>query len=42
MDEFQDKKRPSYTLYERRTAVEQVQEIGARGASRELNIHRKN
>ena len=42
MDELQDKKRTSYTLYEKRKAVEKVQEIGVRGASRELIIPRMN
>ena len=42
MDELQDKKRTSYTLYEKPKAVEKMQEIGVRGAPRELNIPRKN
>ena len=42
MDELQDKKWSSYTVYEKRKVVEKVQEIGVRGASRELNIPRKN
>ena len=44
MDDSQQeaKKRVSYTLHTKRKAVEKVKEIGIRGASRELNIPRKN